>query len=153
MAFAYERLTEQDKEFFKSLGFKNPLSRRSEAEIPRSWVSDREREMFLVCLGGRGSSFSTEYPPDYFYFIWKREKIKIEAYSTGIGDWNIGKHKIWKIYRIVAPDSLRNQEEELKEQIEQAFEAETYGSERNLQSIKFVEFANPQFTKGDVENG
>lgn len=153
MAFVYEKLTEADKAFFESFELKHPLDRFSLAYTPRNWVCDREREMFFFPIGGRGLLDDPDNPPSWFYFIWKKKKIKVQTYRKATGDWNIGINMTWKIDRIVAPDSLRGHGAELQALIKQAFEARTYGMEKKVNSIEFIEIANPEFTKGAVENG
>ncbi len=68
MAFVNEELTKQDKAFIASFKFTRPIGQIHDfAEIPSSWTVDRERNMFLICLGGQGYRYSEECPPDYYH--------------------------------------------------------------------------------------
>ena len=51
MAYVEEKLTEQDKEFIAGFQFEDPLT-VGLADIPSEWVADRERDYYLISLGG-----------------------------------------------------------------------------------------------------
>ncbi len=53
MAFIEEKiLEEEDKKVVDSFNFIDPL--RNEPSNPRYWIVDRERNAFLVAIGGGG---------------------------------------------------------------------------------------------------
>lgn len=108
MAFVYEKLTEQDKEFLASFKLPNPLSNSRMANIPREWVADRDRGLFLVCVGGQGFLFSEEYPPTFYYLIWEGQLIRMQAYYNEIGNMQEKRRIIYKVHRILAPNTLKD---------------------------------------------
>ena len=97
MAFVYEKLNEEDKEFFKSFGLRDPLSKFSPAKVPIEWVADRENNIFFVCLGGLGYRFDKEFPPTWFYLIWNNKLVKIQVYDKLTGNWNTGINAVIKV--------------------------------------------------------
>ncbi|WP_294362806.1 hypothetical protein [uncultured Clostridium sp.] len=153
MNFIYEKLTEEDKEFFKSFGFRDPLSSFSLAYTPSVWVADRKKEIYLVNLGGQGYKFDLEFPPTYYYLIWDRKLVKIEAYDKGSGDYKVGKNRIWMIQRIVAQETLEIDENLLLDTIKEAFIAYDKGTNKKLLSTEFYGIPKPIFVKGDIANG
>lgn len=108
MAFVLEKLTEQDKEFIASFKFIQPIGGQGKvlAKIPNNWAADRERKIFLVCLGGQGDSFDEEYPPFYYRLIWNNSAVNIEARYESVGNYTTGVSMTWRIHRIVVPKSL-----------------------------------------------
>jgi len=153
MAFVYEKLTEQDKEFFSSFGFRDPLSWSSLAKAPLNWVTDKGRCIYLVCLGGQGYKFDRQFPPTSFYLIWNGQPIKIETYDDSTGNRTTGRNIVWKIDRIVAPNTLNVDAELLVNTVKEVFEIYEKGRSKYILSIEFVEMARPVFVEGDVANG
>lgn len=155
MAFVYEKLNEEDKVYLASFKFKDPLSSCSLARIPRYWISDRERGIFLVSLGGQGYRFDKEYPPTYYRLIWEGYPIKIAAYFDWTGDNETGVQAIWDVDRIVIPRALDIDIDLLIETIKEVFETYERGRSQDtvFLSIKFVLIATPTFVEGDVTYG
>ena len=153
MAFIYKEMTEKDKEFFKSFGFKDPLSSCSMAIIPSHCVVNEKESIYLFCLGGQGHRFDREFPPTYFYLIYDEQPIKIETYRKGTGDKIKGRKIIWKIDRIVAPNTLKIEVNFLLNIVREVIETYERGIGKYILSIEFEKVANPRFVDGDVENG
>lgn len=150
MAFIYEKFSQEDKEVFTSLQLPCPFSRSMMANTPRYWVSDREKNLFLVCLGGQGHRFSEEYPPTHYYLIWDRQLIKIEAYYDEIGNMKEYRNFVFRIVRLLAPNVLKNQSELLINIIKEAITEYERGSSRYFNKIEFIEISTPFFMEGDV---
>lgn len=152
MAFIYEKLTEEDKGFFDSFGFFEPplVSPFFQSGAPTHWVSDREREIYLVCLGGQGYRFDYEYPPTYYYLIWQGQLIKIETYRKGEGDMMEGKEIIYKLTRIIASENLSLTKNLLIETIMGVFETYERGRYKKVNSIEFVEISTPLYANGGM---
>lgn len=150
MAFIYEELTEEDKEFFNSFGFYKALSSVSKADPPLGWVSDREREIYFVSLGGQGYRFDEEHPPTYYRLIWKGKLIKIEGYRKGEGNLIIGNSIMYKLTRITVSESLHLKRSLLEKMIIDAFESYERGINKNLISVDFIYMATPMYPDGGV---
>ncbi|MEK3793113.1 hypothetical protein MKX42_15395 [Paenibacillus sp. FSL R7-0204] len=102
MAFINEKITAADREWFNSFQLKDPFTRKSLES--RSWTIDRERDAFLVGLGGQGDYESDV--PMYYALVWKGNVIGMDTYSTGTGNVSSGIEMFWKITKIEAPGSL-----------------------------------------------
>ncbi len=97
MAFVNERyvdgtFTDQDREFLKSYHFSLPevIDDRCVVEDVStlySWTADRDREMYLVILGGDGSEYDGRYRPSYAKFIVENQIVDIEGIRKS---WRIG---------------------------------------------------------------
>ncbi|HOQ01253.1 MAG TPA: hypothetical protein PK604_10620 [Acetivibrio clariflavus] len=83
MAFINEKISEADKEIFNSYGFKSVFT--NDPIEPWEWTIDRERDIFLVALEGRGY-YDSEIPL-FYALVWQKRVIKIEAYRKSIGDF------------------------------------------------------------------
>lgn len=100
MAFVSERIKEEDKEYFNSIGFttlagENPVR-------PFWWIIDREKEIIMT---GRGKVFAE--PTRGFQIYYKKELINIEYVDRGSGSYyekNLITHYI--IQRIEIPRKL-----------------------------------------------
>lgn len=152
MAFKNERLTEQDKEFIASFKFTRPLGQINElAEIPERWTADRERNIFLICLGGQGRRYSEEYPPNYYHLIIGNAVISIEAMFQEVGSNAQGLKVTWKILIIdVSKELSYLKSEEIIKIIKEVFVKRSYSgysTDNNVLSVKFDFIANPIFKK------
>lgn len=67
MAFVYGNISQSDSEWINSFGIKSMSTRKP--IITPNWVIDREREAFLVSIGG-GQGFYTSEAPQYFAMVW-----------------------------------------------------------------------------------
>ena len=102
MAFVYEKITrEEDVKFFDSLKFQNPIDKDTIRSIThgreKKWMIDRERGVFIVCLGGGGSRGS-EFPMYYaMVFPTKRKIVKFSTISESDGNGIDGIHLFWEV--------------------------------------------------------
>ena len=93
MAFVNERIPDEEKEQFKDLSrWKNPVTGR-QIEI-FMWTIDRERDVFLIRLGGYGRRKGM---PDYFVLSWHGEMIEIDACREVSGNAEQGVVVFWNI--------------------------------------------------------
>ena len=119
MGFVYEVVPEEDREFLKSMGLKNCWG--SEALLLSKyteWSADRERDVYLVAIGG---GYNGEMP--YFYDLWwKGNVIRIEAECGGKGNYETGVDIIWFINRVPIPEKIWESKDKIMEMIEEAFE-------------------------------
>ncbi|GHU52910.1 hypothetical protein AGMMS49975_09750 [Clostridia bacterium] len=145
MAFVNEELNEQDKAFIASFNFIQPIGTKNPADIPENWISDRENEIFLICLGGQGYAFNKEFPPDFWRLIWKGFPIKIETFNSATGNNTIGIKSIWNIDQIAVPRALNIESKLLVETVKDAFDTYERRRNRNIISVEFVKIATPCF--------
>jgi len=153
MAFVIEKLEEKDVEYVKSFGFRHPLSERDEAIIPKTWVTDRENNCYLICLAAGGDSRYDydigEYPPSYYRLIVDGVVIEIEARYKWEGDGTTGIKMWWKIFSITVLSKINMSVEEIKQLIKQSFETESKRLFKNhLQEVYFDLIGNPIFLDG-----
>jgi len=145
MAFVNEDITEEkDIELFNLFNFKNPVS--DEKLRPRKWTIDREREAFVVGLGGRG--FYDSEIPTFYALVWKRNVIILETYSKGQGNYSTGIEMWWKISKIKAPEILIQDQQTIINLIKGAFDAQGFAYERDrVTRVNFDYIAKPSFVK------
>jgi hypothetical protein len=118
MAFVNEVISEADKSKYGAFNFKSPFT--GDPVSPRKWAIDRERDAFLVSLGGRGGERSEI--PAFFVLVWKGEVIRFDAFTKGRGDAQSGVEKWWNIFAISIPKHLESQREEILQLIREAIE-------------------------------
>ena len=100
MAFISERIKEEDKEYFKSLGFTYLVS--GKPVDPLCWAIDREQNIILTPTGGVPHEILMG-----FGLYMEGEIIDIEAIERVQGDEFDGDLTIcWTINRIKVPDKL-----------------------------------------------
>jgi hypothetical protein len=145
MAFVNETISEADKKKYDDFNFILPVTRKS---VPAwKWTIDRERDTFLVSLGGQGGEFAEI--PKFFVLVWKNKVIKIEAFYRFSGDGNMGYDFTWNIAKIVMPEALRHEPEAIICLLKEAIDA--YGDiyDRNkINNVYFDIIATPVFVPG-----
>ena len=100
MAFVSERIKEEDKEYFNSIGF-TQLAINEKVE-PYWWVIDRKREIIMTCRGGVFAE-----PTEGYQIYINKEFVNIEGVEWGEGDYfkkNVIKHYI--IQKVEIPHEL-----------------------------------------------
>lgn len=114
MAFICEKIKEEDREYFDSIGFKNISNKPSEAVW---WSIDRENDIILICRGG--------VPKEIFWgfqlyldgnfinmIVFKRTEGDRFSYDLRIN---------WLINEIKVPKELLKKEYDIKKIVEEAF--------------------------------
>jgi len=142
MAFVNETISEKDKARYDSFGFKSPFT---DEPVPAwKWTIDRERDIFLVPLGGRGLEASEI--PMYWILVWRGNVICFETYRRGRGNYQEGAELWWRITRISMPEKLRCDSEKAIEIIREALDAHGSGFKRDhVIKVHFEEIASPAF--------
>jgi hypothetical protein len=116
MPFVNETIAEADKAKYEAYGFKSPF--RNEFVAPKKWVIDRERDVFLICLGGQGRERSEI--PLIFVLVWKGEIIRFDTFYKGHGDPQAGQEFWWNVLDIVIPSLLKSKKTEIFQLIREA---------------------------------
>lgn len=150
MAFISEKIREEDKEYFKSIGFTYLVDRKSLE--PTWWAIDREQEIILVSRGGVPCEIFMGYE-----LYLSGELIEMEAVEKTEGDWFDSDLKInWLINKIEVSKELFEKGydvESIKKIIRDAFEG--YGT-RGIERSKILEVkveinAEPKQKNGRIE--
>ncbi|CAH1204392.1 hypothetical protein PAECIP111893_02241 [Paenibacillus plantiphilus] len=142
MAFVYEKISEADRELYQSFNLRSPFNGRPLET--RKWTIDRERNAYLISLGGQGT-YNSDIPM-FHTLIWNGNTINIDSFTTGIGDVSSGIEKFWKITKIEAPIDLYEKKDELIDLMKEAFDAKGFaGSKDCVVSVHFDFIAAPEF--------
>lgn len=130
MAFVSERIKEEDKEYFDSIGFTTLVG--EEPVRPFWWVIDREREIIMTCRGGVFAE-----PTEGYQIYIKKQFVNIELVEEISGSYskkNISNH--YKISRLIVPKQLIDDGltlEKIKKLINKMFMiAGHFGAERDV---------------------
>lgn len=145
MAFVNEKIPSSDREWFNSFQLKDPFTRKLLES--RSWTIDRERNAFLVGLGGQGI-YDSDIPM-YYALIWNNNIIYMDTFSAGNGNVSSGIEMFWKITKIEAPGNLLQDQDEMMALIKEAFDAKGFAGRRDcVTSVHFDYIATPGFVMG-----
>lgn len=117
MGFVFEKVPEEDWDFFMSMGLKdcwgsNPLN-VSECS---AWCADRERNAYLVPIGGGFREM-----PNYYDLWWNGHTIRMEIGDGGNGNYNVGVDLVWFIHKISIPKEIWQYKGEIMNMITDAF--------------------------------
>lgn len=113
MAFVNEFVPEEQKDKFDPEVFEIPPLPPLR---PYRWVIDRERDIFLICVGrtGYGGGQGDGYiPPEYFTFSFKKQLIKFEAKVSAYGNKSDGWIIEWEITDLKIPQELEDRQNEI----------------------------------------
>lgn len=119
MAFIYEIIPEKDIDFFKSLGIRDWSGTSTKHLSPGEtrWCIDRERNVFLITLGGG----CYDGRPYYHALWWDGSEIRISE------DLEIVKNEdgafVRKLIDIVAPQKAYDKKDEMCKLIVEVFDA------------------------------
>ncbi|PYG83914.1 hypothetical protein LY28_03762 [Ruminiclostridium sufflavum DSM 19573] len=142
MAFVYEKIPEGDRKYFNSFNLKSPFT--DKLLYSREWTIDREREVFMVGLGGQGT-YESEIPM-YYALVWGKSVIFLDTFCNGKGDYDTGIEMWWKITKIKAPICLLKDNDKMIEIIKEAFDAMGFAGIRNcVKRVNFEYIAEPVY--------
>ena len=117
MAFVFEKVPEEDWEFFRSMGLKDCWGARLLDITERSkWCADRERNAYLVGIGGGYQDM-----PHFYDLWWNGYTIRMEVVETGDGNYDTKVNIIWNIWRIPIPKEIWDKRDEIMGLITEAF--------------------------------
>ncbi|PYG83911.1 hypothetical protein LY28_03759 [Ruminiclostridium sufflavum DSM 19573] len=145
MAFIYEKISETDRQRLNSFNLVSPLT-KNKPIAPSKWIIDRERDVFLVSLGGQG--FYESEIPRFYALIWKNNVVLVETFRNGVGSLSDGVEISWKITKIEAKESLLKDKDEMIELIKEGLDAEGSGGRRDcVKKVNFDYIASPWFIR------
>ena len=97
MAFVYEKVRDEDKDLWLSLGFYGRKLRST-----TTWCADKERNVYLICTGKMG------YESPFVYLLWWKHSI-VTIWAEEWQHITSGNEEIEKeggIVRLQIPDQL-----------------------------------------------
>ena len=117
MGFVYEVVPEEDREFFKSMGLKDCWGiKLLNLSKYTKWCADRERNIFLVNIGGGYRDM-----PRYYDLWWNGNVIRVEVEEGGRGSYDVGVDIVWNINRVPIPASMWKYKEDIMKSLQEAF--------------------------------
>ncbi|MBK6639341.1 MAG: hypothetical protein IPH08_00100 [Rhodocyclaceae bacterium] len=129
MAFVNEKISEQDWEWVAKLVNYECIKAISrwihKFHIPSFWTVDRERNAFLIQLGGGGSPDDIGRMP-YAVLILDGQVIVFNVVRRGTGDGTVGRHVIDEVHELIVPSVLELRREGIKQLLREALEEDTY---------------------------
>lgn len=144
MAFVNEEIPESDKPKVDPTVM-SIQGWRSDS-ISSRWTIDRERDIFMVWIGGSGPEI-----PIIYALSFGGEIVRFRAgrlMSPINGDKKNGYDLEWWVFDFNIPESLQSRSEEIMQLIAEAKAAEKSGSPYDMDSIKSVKThfnVNPKF--------
>jgi hypothetical protein len=131
MTFINELIPEEDKQKIDWTQFK--AWQFSKPHRPWKWTIDRDRDIFLVGLEGRGPDGER---PETYALSWKGVVIRFEAerHSDSMATTNFD--LFWKIFNIYIPPHLEGQYLEILDTLKEAIDA--HGSTYKRDQVKSV---------------
>lgn len=131
MAFVNELISDEDKKRIDWSKFK--AWPHSDSHQPWKWTIDKQLNVFLVMLGGRGRE---EEHPETYALSWKGDVIRFEAERDGKDTFGTGVDMSWKIFHIAIPPNLEEQRQEILGVLREAIDA--HGSIYKREQVKSV---------------
>lgn len=125
MAFVNERVPEDQKSKFDPKVFFNPNSGSFRRPIALyRWVIDRERDVFLIRLGGGGpwEGGDAPKPKEKLALSWKGEVVKFEARVSAVGDAKVWVAN-WEVVNIYIPQALEAHRDMVRQLIREGLDA------------------------------
>lgn len=118
MAFINEKIPDSDKARIDWSKFKAwPFSKPSR---PSWWTIDREKNVFLVMLEGRGPDGER---PEVYALYWNGDVIRFEANVSGQGTGKFWEIVFWKLQEIDIPVHFKESTEEILNTLKAAIDA------------------------------
>ena len=145
MAFKKEEIiSERDRTYFNTFQFINPIG--GKLLHSKQWIIDREKNMFLLGLGGQGLS-GTEIPMFYAFAI-EKEVIAMETFTKFTGD-NFTEEggDIWlSVTKLSIPECITISINEIVDNIKAAFIEKWTGENTvGVQRLHFESIAEPRY--------
>jgi len=133
MAFVDEDITsEEDIALFNSFNFKYPVNKTPFR--PTSWVNDRERNAFLVWMGGGAFEI-----PHFYAFVWNNNVIIFSLDLHINHNPKTGEvERKWEIINLFAPKNLEKYNEEIISMIKEALMITMASPADKNKRLKFI---------------
>lgn len=147
MSFICEIVPEKDYNFFRSMGLKNFWGNGSLTftEGRTKWCADRERNAFLVNVGGGHAEV-----PHFHDLWWNGNVIRLETSDGGSGNYEVGVKIIWFVEKLPVPQKLWEYKDEIVKLVYEALSVDrSWCDKKFLRSISVKFECEPQMTTDD----
>lgn len=127
MAFINEPIPESDRAKYNACHIRKSWG----GELVASrWTIDRERDAFLVFLGGTGDERQGDRP--YLYALaWQGAVTYFSAWVEAHGNWHDGVRMRCRLFNIGIPRPLANRAGEVLQLMRDAIDVEAFGHRRD----------------------
>ena len=117
MGFIFEKVPEEDWELYNAMGFKNCFGKNMlRADKYTWWCADRERNAYLVGIGGGYQDM-----PYYYDLWWNGRIIRMEISKRFLKNSNGGIDVIWYVHSIPISEEIWKFKDDVLEMIHEAF--------------------------------
>lgn len=120
--FVFEKVSENDKDLY----FKISKDLFHEGA---SWYVDRERGLYIICIGRFGWS-----DPYFFMMNYKDKRVKIQVWERRLKK---EPEDIW----VVIPNSLSNDTEDISRIVHEAYSENVFFDVTEMADLKEIKFA------------
>jgi hypothetical protein len=132
MAFKNEKISDQDRAWVgKLVNYESirAISRWVHQFEPLScmWTADREREAFLIGLGGGGSPNDIGRLP-YAVLVLDGQLVVFNLVKHWVGNLSAGIDTTFEIHGLIIPDSLEHRRAEIMEILREALTERSYSN-------------------------
>ena len=140
MAFRNESISEADQSLIDYQALRDSQGGGPIVDPPK-WTVDRERDAFLIRLGG-GMNREDYHVPHYFQFSLRNERLRVDAFKERVpSDEPMLANLFWKVVGLHLTEFTSISREEITRTLTEAFIA--YGStgfaENSHINVKVVE--------------
>ena len=111
MAFVYEKVGEENRELWESIGLKDCFGDTLRFYKGGYWSINKEKNIYLVEIGGYIDM------PNFWDMSYEGRIVRMEVVGKGIGNNSTGVVFNWKIMKINIPKSLWEKRQDVVEQI------------------------------------
>lgn len=118
MAFVNELIPEEQKDMFP---FSSYTAYDGSKPTLWKWTIDRERDVYLVHVGGDGGGYEGTPITKHFIMSWHGNLISISADPLNVTETQEGVVMHWRLHRLVVPPVLQDQREAVETLIKEAF--------------------------------
>ncbi len=144
MGFVYEKVGEENRELWESIGWKNWGKKTIEFCSITHWVVNKEQKVYMQPIGGFIDM------PDYHDLAYQGKIVRMEVISHGSGSRRDGFHKVWSINKIYIPKSIWNDKDKILQVIKEAFSVYRGGTgEEFINSITVEISCDPECVEVD----
>lgn len=115
MGFVYEKVREEDRELWESLGWKGWDGQELLFSKYDFWSIDREQNSYLIAIGGYIDM------PTYYDFSYRNKIVRLEVFCKTEGNRVEGGVFNWKIKKMYIPKSIWDEKEQIMQGVINAF--------------------------------
>lgn len=130
MTFKNEKISEQDRAWVATLvnyDSIKAIAPQVHRFSPPDWIwtVDRERNAYLIQLGGGGGPDDLGRMP-YAVLILDEHVIVFNVVRRGTGDGTIGRHVVMEVHKLVVPSIITSHRNEIEQLVFAALEEDAY---------------------------